>query len=113
MDVIDGPTYKVVQCFCPKNRSFKSAEEWCEWCRCVRCGYGKLIRNASNATDDLDKPRLHLDMVIILGLLFGLFYANYWGDNQMHVLFYNIGGVFFMLWCRLFFKKSTIALPDK
>lgn len=103
----------MVKCFCPTNRSFKSAEEWCEWCRCAKCGFGKLIRPTWQDDEDKNKPRLHLDMAVILGLAVALFYANFWGDNKVYLLFYCIGGVFFLLWCRLFFKKSTIVLPDK
>lgn len=107
--IVEGPTYKVVKCFCPTNRAFKSANEWCEWCRCPTCGYGKLI-NPAAANDDSDKPRLHLDMAVILVLGFALFYANYWGENKIFVLFYILGSVEFVLWIRLLFKKSTFVL---
>lgn len=101
----------MVKCYCPTNRAFKSADEWCEWCKCKKCGYGDLLQTKYNSNYS-DKPRLHLEMAVVVGLCFAMFYLNFWGNNKVYMIFYVTGVIFLALWLRLFAKGSTFVLPD-
>lgn len=87
-----GPTYRVVACACPADKTFKSSAEWCEFCRCQTCNplnrfKGGWDKNSSstacggsngNASDTFNLADLNPDLLVMLCLAACLFVTKFY-----------------------------------
>lgn len=107
-DIVMGPTFKVISCDCPMDRTLKSFDEWCEFCKCENCG-GKGHIQRTGASDG---PSVTINLDFALWALIALVggYAIVFSCDQLYMNFYAVAIVACICLTRQYFSRNQVTV---